>query len=227
MFQATLYTVLSLFNLICFVGGVLVLPSEVPIHFDGLTADAVGSPWVFVALPAAAALISAAIWTASLMKRSKTRTVLLCCLSAVGAALAVLGWVFFALISSGVSAGETATFPIALCIILPLCFVAIFFGALFQSVLPPFFSRLEEKEQREISALLGRLFIAVGGVSALLCVILSCLAEQWSFLSAVLLVLGVALSFLFCLLRANSRAKGAFAVKQTEENSGSESEGQG
>ena len=221
MFQATLYTVLYL---ICFVGGVLVLPSEVPIHFDGLTADAVGSPWVFVALPAAAALISAAIWTASLMKRSKTRTVLLCCLSAVGAALAVLGWVFFALISSGVSAGETASFPIALCIILPLCFVAVFFGALFQSVLPPFFSRWE---QWEISALLGRLLIAVGGVSALLCVILSCLAEKWSFLSAVLLVLGVALSFLFCLLRANSRAKKSFAVKQTEENLGGESEGQG
>ena len=55
---AILYTALSLVSLIAFAVGILFLPEEVAIHFnfEGVC-DRMGSPWVYISLPAAAALI--------------------------------------------------------------------------------------------------------------------------------------------------------------------------
>lgn len=216
MFAAAVYTVFSLLNLIGFVGGVLVLPSEVPIHFNAsMTADAVGTPWVFVALPAAAALISAAIWTSSLSKRPQNKKILISILSAVGAVLACIGWVFFALISSGVRAGERASFPFVLCIVLPICFLSVFLGVLCQSA--KFKGIFKRDKGSEVHRLFGRLLIAVGGVSAAVCVILSCLAKTWSALSALVLAFGIAFSFVLCLVRAKSLARREEAEKAAED----------
>ena len=76
MRAAILYTVVSLVNLIAFAVGILFLPAQVPIHFNAaLTADAMGSPWVYLSLPGAAALISAGIWAALFQKKNRAVTV--------------------------------------------------------------------------------------------------------------------------------------------------------
>ena len=51
---AILYTVLSLLSLIGFAIGILFLPEEVAVHFnyEGVC-DRMGSPWVYISLPAA------------------------------------------------------------------------------------------------------------------------------------------------------------------------------
>lgn len=115
MKTAIIYTVLSLIDLIAFVAGVAALPAEVPIHFNGqMIADAIGSPWVFVAFPGAAALISIGLFAALTLK--KNRPVTMGLLGAAGIALVTIGWTFFALAASGAGAGERARFPFALVI---------------------------------------------------------------------------------------------------------------
>lgn len=127
MTTAVLYTVLSLLNLIGFTVGVSLLPAEVPIHFDAsLTADAVGSPWVFLALPGAAALISAGIWASLVQKKNRGVTVGV--LTALGIALATVGWTFFALVAGGVRMGGRADFPTMLVILFPLSLLAVWLG---------------------------------------------------------------------------------------------------
>lgn len=223
MFAAIVYTVLSVLNLIGYVTGVLFLPAETPIHFDGaLTADAVGSPWVFVSLPAAAALISAAIWTSSLSKREKNRKILIGALSAVGAVLAVIGWVFFALIAGGVQAGERANFPVVLCVVMPLSLLVVFSGVLIRKIkrnkLLELVSVSAEKNPRasgRANRLLGILLIAAGGVSAALSAALSCLRPQLCYLSAIVLACGVLISLAASLIFAR-----VWAGKELQEAEG-------
>lgn len=215
MFAAIVYTVLSALNLIGFTVGVVCLPAEVPIHFNvSMTADAVGSPWVFVSLPAAAALISAAIWTASMKGRAKSAKITKVCLAAVGAVLTVIGWVFFALIASGVQAGEKAEFPVALCIVMPLCLLFVFLGTIlhgFKWNVPVGLrtasamksSRIFEKASR----LFGILLILSGAASAALSAVLACLAARMVYVSAVVLVCGILIAGFAGMLYARAAAK--------------------
>lgn len=125
---AILYTVLSLLSLLAFTVGILFLPEEVAVHFnyEGVC-DRMGSPWVYISLPAAAALVSGGLFAAAL-KEDKNARILNICLVVVGAVLTVLGWVLFALGAQGTQLGEKLNFPFAVAILLPLAILIMVMG---------------------------------------------------------------------------------------------------
>lgn len=125
---AILYTVLSLLSLLAFTVGILFLPEEVAVHFnyEGVC-DRMGSPWVYISLPAAAALVSGGLFAAAL-KENKNARILNICLVVVGAVLTVLGWVLFALGAQGTQLGEKLSFPFAVAILLPLAILIMVMG---------------------------------------------------------------------------------------------------
>ncbi len=170
MRTAVIYTILSLVNLIGVVIGVSLLPAEVPIHFDAsLTADTVGSPWVYLAFPAVAALLSAGIWAALAQKRNRTVTLLI--LSAAGIVLSTVGWTLFGLAASGAKFGEKADFPFALIICFPLSLFMAWLGGLPYLVPDRFEGARNSAPQsgqirKDVCRLGGRLFFLSGVVSA-------------------------------------------------------------
>lgn len=194
MKTAITYTVLSTLNLIGFVIGVILLPAQVPIHFDvNMTADAVGSPWVYVALPAAAALISAALLTTSISKRGKNRKLLNGLLAGLGAILICIGWAFFALIASGVKVGERVNFPFALVTLLPISILMIFFGNYLPRIEPnrtfgirTFATLKSETVWVKTHRLAGYLFFGAGLLSAVSAVLFSCLFAEISYVSIII-----------------------------------------
>ena len=125
---AILYTVLSLLSLLAFTVGILFLPEDVAVHFnyEGVC-DRMGSPWVYISLPAAAALVSGGLFAAAL-KENKNARILNMCLVVVGAVLTVLGWVLFALGAQGTQLGEKLNFPFAVAILLPLAILIMVMG---------------------------------------------------------------------------------------------------
>ena len=125
---AILYTVLSLLSLLAFTVGILFLPEEVAVHFnyEGVC-DRMGSPWVYISLPAAAALVSGGLFAAAL-KENKNARILNICLVVVGAVLTVLGWALFALGAQGTQLGEKLHFPFAVAILLPLAILIMVMG---------------------------------------------------------------------------------------------------
>lgn len=207
MKTAITYTVLSILNLIGFVIGILLLPAQVPIHFDiSMTADAVGSPWVYIAIPAAATLISLAIWMTSVFKREKNRKILNGLLAGVGAIFVCMGWAFFALIASGVEIGERVDFPFELVTILPISLLLIFCGNYMPRIEPnrvfgirTFATLRSETVWTKTHRLAGSLFFVAGLLSAASAVIFSCLPAKISFISiiifAVTLLIAVVVSF--------------------------------
>lgn len=230
MKTAILYTVFTIINLIGFVIGVLFLPDQVPIHFNsGLTADVVGSPWVYVALPAAAALVSTAIWTASiskklkdLSKRGSAREIVIGILAGIGAILAIMGWIFFALIASGVKVGEKANFPIPLVTILPLSVLVLFFGNYLSEGKPENWlqKRIRAKFSEEVvfmafTRLSGILFLCAGLISAVCAIIFSCLKFSFaSLFSAIVFVACVLIAVIASLLFARR----VIRFNRTQEN---------
>ena len=126
---AILYTVLSLLSLLAFTVGILFLPEEVAVHFnyEGVC-DRMGSPWVYISLPAAAALVSGGLFAAAL-KENKNARILNICLVVVGAVFTVLGWALFALGAQGTQLGEKLNFPFAAAILLPLAILIMVRGA--------------------------------------------------------------------------------------------------
>ena len=125
---AILYTILSLLSLIGFAIGILFLPEEVAVHFnyEGVC-DRMGSPWEYIALPAAAALVSGGLFAAALKENKNTR-ILNICLVAAGTVLTVLGWVIFALGARGTQLGEKLRFPFSAAILLPLAILIMVLG---------------------------------------------------------------------------------------------------
>ena len=125
---AILYTVLSLLSLLAFTVGILFLPEEVAVHFnyEGVC-DRMGSPWVYISLPAAAALVSGGLFAAAL-KEDKNARILNICLVVVGAVFTVLGWALFALGAQGTQLGEKLRFPFAAAILLPLAILIMVMG---------------------------------------------------------------------------------------------------
>lgn len=128
MKTAVIYTVLSLLSLLAFTVGILFLPEEVAVHFnyEGVC-DRMGSPWVYISLPAAAALVSGGLFAAAL-KENKNARILNICLVAAGAVLTVLGWVLFALGAQGTQLGEKLRFPFAAATLLPLAILIMVLG---------------------------------------------------------------------------------------------------
>ena len=177
MKTAIVYTVLSLLNLVGFAVGVSFLPAEVPIHFDAaMTADTLGSPWVYLALPGAAALISAGLWASLVQKKNRAVTVGL--LSALGVVFAAIGWVFFALVSSGVKVGERTDFPLMLVIVLPLSLLIAWLGNYMPRIEPNRVIGIRtgatlgsEEVWRKTHRFGGYLFFAAGVLSAVAAVV--------------------------------------------------------
>ena len=128
MKTAVIYTVLSLLSLLAFTVGILFLPEEVAVHFnyEGVC-DRMGSPWVYISLPAAAALVSGGLFAAA-WKEHKNARILNICLVVVGAVLTVLGWALFALGAQGTQLGEKLHFPFAVAILLPLAILIMVMG---------------------------------------------------------------------------------------------------
>ncbi len=172
MKTAAVYTVLSLLNLIGFMIGVCFLPAEVPIHFNAsMTADALGSPWVYLALPGVSALISAGLWASLVQKKNRAVTIGL--LSALGVLFATIGWAFFALVSSGVRVGEQTNFPLMLVIVLPLSLLIAWLGNYMPRIEPNRVLGIRtgatlgsEEVWRKTHRLGGYLFFAAGVLSA-------------------------------------------------------------
>ena len=195
MKTAITYTVLSLLNLIGFVIGVCLLPAQVPIHFNvNMVADAVGSPWVYVALPAAAALISAAIWTTTVSKKERNRKIISGVLAGVGAILICMGWAFFALIASGVEVGNKVDFPIALVTVLPLSLGMLFLGNYLPRVEQNFWLGIRIRATLKSKTVWakthrfgGFLLFAAGLISAISAVVFSCVGNL-AYISFIVLV---------------------------------------
>lgn len=107
MKRVVLYTLISVLNLIVFAIAAAFLPAQVAVHFTGGAAERFVSPWVLLAFPAAAAMISLAGFAAELRMKSARRTYLLLALFALGGVLSLLGWRALALAAQGASYGET------------------------------------------------------------------------------------------------------------------------
>lgn len=203
MRTAGVYTLLSLFNLLGFAVGVMLMPPTVVTQFGaGFVANGVGSPWVYLALPASAAVLSLGLWAAVAVQKKHVR---LTCSLLVGAGivLATLGWIFFAVASSGVGMGEKAEFPAWLTAVLPCSLLVAWLGSTMPRFKPNFAlgvrTRAALKSETvwgKTHRLLGMLLFSVGLFSALLSVALACIpsAHGLQFLSAVILVLGTAVS---------------------------------
>ena len=199
MKTAITYTTLTLINLIGFVVGISLLPSQVPIHFNAsMTADAVGSPWVYLALPAAAAIISAAIWTTNVSKNKKNRAIITGVLAGLGAVLVCVGWVFFALIASGVEAGESVEFPVMTTIVLPLSLFVLFGGNYLPRVEKNFWMgiRTSATLKSEIvwartQRLAGCLLFGAGLLSAVGAIVFACLPNKLAFVSLIIFLVTV------------------------------------
>lgn len=197
MKTAVVYTVLSLCNFIGFVIGICFMPSEVPIHFDAsMTADAVGSPWVYLALPGAAALISVGVWASLVQKKNRAVTVGL--LSAFGIILAAMGWAFFALIASGVQIGERTDFPLVLVICLPLSLLFVWLGNYMPRIEPNRMIGIRthatlssEEVWRKAHRFGGYLFFAAGIFAAIVALIFGTVPALKAFQYVAVIVLAV------------------------------------
>lgn len=121
MKTALIYTVLALTNLIGFAVGVAFLPAQVPVHFDwqGIV-DGLGSPWVFLGLPALAAVISVGLWTVVATHAQKNKKPIEIALVCLGILLIYLGWLFFAASAGGAQLGEKVRFPFGVAIVFPV-----------------------------------------------------------------------------------------------------------
>lgn len=106
MKRSIVYTIVSVTDLILFAVCVAFLPARVSVHYAGGIADRFASPWVFLAFPAATALLSFAVFAAELRARPERRVYLMLAVFAAGAALAATGWVFLALAAQGAAYGE-------------------------------------------------------------------------------------------------------------------------
>ncbi len=199
MKAAAVYTVLSLLNLIGFAVGVSFLPAEVPIHFNAsMTADAVGSPWVYLAIPGISALISAGLWASLVQKKNRAITMGL--LTAVGVVFATIGWTFFALVSSGVRVGEQTNFPLVLVTILPLSLLIAWLGNYMPRIEPNRVIGIRTNATLKSEAvwhrthrLGGYLFFAAGVLSAVASVVFGTVSalKGLQYVSVALLVVSV------------------------------------
>ncbi len=217
MKTAIVYTVLSLVNLLAFAVGTAFLPQEVAIHYDWQGAvDALGSPWVFVALPAATACLSAGIWWAGITQKKKNAEVISIVLSVLGAALAIIGWLFFVLSVQGAEMGETTKFPFAVAIGMPISLFAVVAGN-YMPVLKPnhvFGIRTRatlsnEQVWRKTHRLGGYLFFATGIIGAVSAVLFSCLPVKpnLGFVSLIILISLLLISSVALIIYANVLAK--------------------
>lgn len=224
MKTAIVYTVLSLLNLVGFAVGVSILPAEVPIHFDAaMTADALGSPWVYLALPGAAALISAGLWASLVQKKNRAVTAGL--LSALGVVFATIGWVFFALVSSGVKVGEKTDFPLMLVIVLPLSLLIAWLGNYMPRIEPNRVIGIRtgatlgsEEVWRKTHRLGGYLFFAAGVFSTVAAVVFGAVPalKEVQYIAVILAAASVLIAALASVVYAHVLGK---APRESEEHS--------
>ncbi len=146
------YTAISVLNLLAFTVAVACLPAEVPIHYAHGVVDRLGSPWVFLALPAVSALLSLAVWAVRL-KGKKTLPVLL--LAIAGGCFSVLGWIFLGLSAQNAAFGDRVFFPYAAVTALPLSYLTLGCGVGLAPILAE-----EDTRFFEIA------FTAAGGIGA-------------------------------------------------------------
>lgn len=156
------YTVISVLDLIAFMIVVACLPAEVPIHYaHGGMVDRLGSPWVYLAMPAVSALISLAVWAVRLKgKKTALPTVLLV---VAGGLFSVLGWIFLGLGAQNALFGEEVRFPYAALTALPISYLIMACGVAFPETLG---------EGEEL--LFEVAFVAAGGASAIVSMALIC-----------------------------------------------------
>lgn len=109
MKSSVFYTVISLLGLVAFAAVTAVLPAQVSVHYTGGVADRFASPWVFLAFPAAAAMISFALFAVVARMKTPRRVYVLLALFAAGGALSSLGWGFLAHAAQGAVYGERVT----------------------------------------------------------------------------------------------------------------------
>lgn len=220
MKTAIVYTVLSIVNFLGFAVGVGLLPPEVPTHFDiTMTADVIGSPWVYLALPGAAALISGGMWASLAQKKNRALTAGF--LAAIGIVLVTIGWAFFALAASGVKIGEKADFPVALVIALPISLLGVWLGNYMPRIEPNRVvgirtrATLKSEEVWEKTHRFGGYaFFAAGVVSALFALFFGCIpalsaVEYAAIAVSVAAVLAAAVaSVVYAAVLARKRAEG-------------------
>ena len=203
---AILYTVLSLLSLIAFAVGIALLPQEVAVHFnfEGVV-DRLGSPWVFISLPAAAALVSAGLWLTAL-KEFKHARVINIVLVAVGAVLAVLGWVFFAFAAMGLELGDKPGIPFAAIVLLPISILIMVLGNYMPVAKRNKWFGLRTKATlssdyvwEKANRFSGTLFFLAGALSGIAAILFSCLKLDYIALIVLLalLVIVVAASLVY------------------------------
>ncbi len=106
MKSSVFYTVTSLLGLIAFAAVTAFLPAQVSVHYTGGVADRFASPWVFLAFPAAAAMLSFAVFAVGARMKPPRRAYVLLALFATGGVLSSLGWGFLAHAAQGAAFGD-------------------------------------------------------------------------------------------------------------------------
>lgn len=214
MKTAIMYTVLSVVNLVGFAVGLTFLPPSVPVHFNIHGAvNGTGSPWVFVAVPACAALISAGLWAATFSRREKNRAVATGLLSLTGALLVCLGWVFFGLAAGGAQFGEKTNFPFPAATVLPLSLLLVFFGNRMPRIKPTGIFGIRANDMLKSETVwvkthraAGIAFITAGLISAVCAVVFSCLGEL-AYVSLIVLAATVCFAVGYTAFYAHMRRK--------------------
>ncbi len=224
MKTAIVYTVLSIVNLIAFAVGLTFLPAEVAIHFDfkGVV-DGIGSPWVYVSIPAVSAVVSAGVWAALHSKNEKNAKISVGLLAALGAVFAVLGWTFFALAAQGLALGEKSKFPFALVTILPLSLLFVFFGNYLPRIKPNRWVGIRtpatlgsETVWAKTHRVGGTVMFVSGILSAICAVVFSCVPGNLAYVSLIVfgaVVVGFGL-FAFIYAHVLYRKEAALAAQE-------------
>ncbi len=113
------YTIITVLNLIAFAVVTACLPASVPLHVSHGVVEQVGSPWVFLALPAVSALLSLGVFL-TLLSNGKRKIVVCSVIVALGGIFLSLGWMFMAIAVQPAAFGEKIFFPYATVSALPL-----------------------------------------------------------------------------------------------------------
>lgn len=177
----TVYTLLSLCNLVVFTILIGFLPEIVPVAIEGGVVSAVGSGWWLVSFPAAAALLSIGVWLISLNGKSDRRW-LKFVLILLGCVFSSLGWGFYSIVQSGGQLGAQIGFPYGAIVVYPLCMLAaimggVFYNAPYESVFAFSTPKAKKSEEawRKINRFAGGAYLVGSLFAAILAVLFACL----------------------------------------------------
>lgn len=206
----------NLIAMLCVVRG---LPDVVPEHFNfRFEVDRMGSKWFLMLVPAIALLVTAGISVEERLRgrdyaNNKPLTIFAVCFAAL---FIVLGWMMYALCSTGAQMGEVVTdvpFDLVICLGMSALFIVMgnylpivrqnrTFGIKMRATFE------NEEVWRRVNRFGGTAYVIAGCVSAVLALVGYCTGVKWlELVGLVASVLGASLAILIYSKRVEGRVK--------------------